>query len=153
MQPATSISSRHQPSGRHSSGSIIRTACTRRCGTVSATVPSRPRLTRIPSGACATVKPYSVDTRRQTSGASESSQMTSMPPVAAVTAGQVTSTTTSATSRASSRLALEARTEPTRRQAGTLASTASSGSGVAGSSPWCAASSRARRSSAACSVR
>ena len=62
-------------------------------------------------------------------------------------------TTTSAISSTATRLVLDSATEPTRRPAGTWARTASAGSGVAGSSPWCAASNWARNWSAACSGR
>ena len=134
-RPATSISSRHQPSGRHSTGSTIRTACTRRSGMVSATVPSSPRRIRIPSGDCATVKPYSVAIRRHTRGASVIRDTTSVPPTAVTTFGDTRITTTSATSSAASKLAGEAATDPTSRPLGTLVRIRSPGSGVAGSSP------------------
>ncbi len=84
-EPATSISRRHQPSGRHSSGSTIRTACTRRSGMVSATVPSSPRRIRMPSGDCASVNPYSVASRRHTMGTRVTRKIRKVPPVAAST--------------------------------------------------------------------
>ena len=55
--PATLTSTRHQPCDRHSSGSTIRTACTRPGGTVCARVSSSPCRSRRPSGDSATVKP------------------------------------------------------------------------------------------------
>ena len=63
--PATSASSRHHRRGCHASGSTVRTAWTRRTGTVSATLPSKPRCTWIPSGASDTVKLYWPLKRRQ----------------------------------------------------------------------------------------
>ncbi len=110
--PATSISSRHQPIGRHAAGSTIRTACTRRSGMVSATVPSSPRRIRIPSGDWAMVKPYSVAIRRHTRGASVIRDTTSVPPTAVSTFGDTRIATTSATSSAASRLAAGGRHRP-----------------------------------------
>ena len=107
----------------------------------------------MPSGARATVKPYWVDTRRQITGITERTRIARLPPVAARAVGETTITTIAARASAPSTLAPEASTEPTRRPFGTLVRICSAGSGVAGSSPWCAASSRARKSSAACSGR
>jgi len=156
-EPATSTSSLHQPSGRHSSGWIIRTACTRGTGMVSATVPSRPRRIRMPSGDWARVKPYWVDTRRQSIEAPITSHHTTATPRAARPAGEASASTTATTAPASTATSAppeaDSSTEAASRPVGTMTATCSAGAGVAGSIPWWAASSRARRSSAACSVR
>ncbi len=89
----------------------------------------------MPSGDCASVKPYSVASRRHTMGTRVSRKMRSVLPVAASTAGSTRITTSSATSSAMSRLAPDASTDPARRPVGTLARMRSPGSGVAGSSP------------------
>ena len=63
--PATSTSSRHQPNGRHSSGSIIFTACTRPRGIVSAVVAASPLRIRSPSAPPPPVSLYSPLKRRR----------------------------------------------------------------------------------------
>ncbi len=55
--PATSTSTRHQPSARHASGSTSRTAWTRPGRMVSAVVCTRPECSRSPSAAAATTVP------------------------------------------------------------------------------------------------
>jgi hypothetical protein len=59
-----STSRRHQPIGRHSRGSILRTAWIRPYGMVSETVCSRPRRTRMPSGASTASKWNSLESWR-----------------------------------------------------------------------------------------
>jgi hypothetical protein len=152
-RPATSTSSRHQCSGRQSSGSIIRIAWIRGTGMVSATVPSSPRRIRTPSGETATVKAYWVETRRQTippqmiSHQASGAPTASRPPGVTATIAAPTATATTASGMA------EISAEPTSLPVPTEATTLSAGSGVAGSRPWCAASSRARSANAAASVR
>ena len=153
-EPATSTSSRHHWSGRHSSGSITRTACTRCTGMVSATVPSRPRRIRMPSGDCATVKPYMVDTRRHTSDRQTISSHTSEIARAARAAADTNASTAPASTTITvAGPAVDSATEPSSRPVGTVTAMCSGGSGVAGSRPWWVASSCALSSSAACSVR
>ena len=62
-EPATSSSTRTQPRRRHSSGSTIRTVCTRPGGTVSCVRSRRPRSMRRPSGDSPTVQSYSPTNR------------------------------------------------------------------------------------------
>jgi hypothetical protein len=153
-EPATSTSSRHHWNGRHSSGSITRTACTRWAGMVSATVPSRPRRIRMPSGDCATVKPYWVDARRHTSDRQTRSSHTSETARAARAAADTNASTAPASTTISAAgPAVDSATEPISLPVGTVTATCSGGSGVAGSRPWWVASRCALSSSAACSVR
>ena len=100
-RPAMSASRRHQPNGRQSSGSVIRTACTRPRGIVSAVVSSSPARRRNPSEASATVRLYSPFTRRQ-KAVSRPKMPAVLGPITAMRgAGKTSSATTISTPSAS----------------------------------------------------
>jgi hypothetical protein len=98
----------------------------------------------MPSGDWATVKPYSVDTRRHTSETKaithHSSATPSAAPSAASPAGDTIASTVPATTTTAALPSVDSSTDPTSRPVGTTSAIRSAGAGVAGSTPWWAAS-------------
>ena len=107
----------------------------------------------MPSGDCATVKPYCSDTRRHTSETQLITHHNSVPAMAARPAGDTNARTIPASTSPQALPEADNMTDPIRRPVGTTTAICSASSGVAGSMPWWAASRRALSSSAACSVR